>query len=126
MSIFGHIPILDALILPVLPQTPDTSMQLSPEVGSGNVRFGGCVAVGTNVYCAPSDSPQILKIDTANGDSFSYLNYSDSPIVYAYAGCSVAGTNVYCAPFNTNYVMKIDTSTDSVSMLNEQWTGNGK
>jgi DNA-binding beta-propeller fold protein YncE len=101
-------------------------MQFLPEVGSGNLRFGGCVAVGTNVYCAPFDSPQILKIDTADGDSFSYLNYSDNPINGAYTGCSVAGTNVYCAPFQASYVMKIDTSTDSVSMLNEEWTDSYK
>ena len=114
---------VDALILSVLPQTPDTSMQLSPEVGSGTYRFGECVAVGTNVYCAPCDSPEILKIDTADGDSFSYISYSDSPIRHAYVGCSVSGTNVYCAPYQASYVMKIDTSTDSVSMLNEEWTG---
>ena len=101
-------------------------MQLSPEVGSGVNRFGDCVPVGTNVYCAPFESPQILKIDTANGDSFSYLNYSGSPIGFAYLGCSVAGTNVYCAPCRAKYVMKIDTSTDSVSMLNEEWTGSYK
>ena len=117
---------VDALILSVLPQTPDTSMQFLPEAGSGNNRFSGCVAVGTNVYCAPFDSPQILKIDTADGDSFSYFNYSNSPTIRAYFGCSVSGTNVYCAPSVASYVMKIDTSTDSVSMLNEEWTGSEK
>ena len=101
-------------------------MLLSPEAGSGGNRFGDCVAVGTNVYCAPYSNSQILKIDTADGDSFSYISYSDNPISGAYTGCSVAGTNVYCAPSQANYVMKIDTSTDSVSMLNEEWTGNYK
>ena len=75
--------------------------------------WSGIAAVGTTLYCAPSEASAVLKIDTKMDKTElidCHLGILDGSSKWS--GIAAVGTKLYCAPLNASSILVIDTATE--------------
>ena len=94
---------------------------------NGFSKWFGIAAVGSRVYCAPSNASSVLVID-AESESVRTL-----PCGLAgagkWSGIVAVGHKLFCSPCNASYVLVIDAQTDEMQQIacgvagDYKWTG---
>jgi hypothetical protein len=75
----------------------------------GDFAFRGAITVGTDVWLLPTDSDEIVVVDTTTGTMTGYGVFGGNTELGKFAGGVYDGTNIWLVPFNSNGVLRVRT-----------------